>query len=109
MILCLASSFGSPIPDSISSCNHTVSLLGMVTAGAGVALLPEVMVRGHLAKSELVLFAPELPMPELEFVVAWHGASDQHVMNQVVDLARQSSSFDRPAGSLLSLDIEPVT
>jgi DNA-binding transcriptional LysR family regulator len=80
---------------TICTCNHTVALLGMVTAGAGVALLPEIMVRGHLAKAELVLFASELPMPEVEFVAAWHGASDQHVVQQMVALAQQCSSFDR--------------
>ena len=46
---------------TICTCNHTVALLGLVTSGAGVALLPEIMVRGHLAKAELVLFAPTRP------------------------------------------------
>jgi hypothetical protein len=34
-------------------------------------------------------------MPEVEFVAAWHGASDQHVVQQMVALAQQCSSFDR--------------
>jgi DNA-binding transcriptional LysR family regulator len=90
-------------PESISTCNHTVALLGMVIAGAGVALLPEVMLRGHLAKGELILVAPELPMPEVEFVAAWHAVSDQRLMDEVVNLARQSSSFDRSPDTPLHL------
>jgi DNA-binding transcriptional LysR family regulator len=81
-------------PDSISTCNHTRSLIEIVVAGAGVALLPEVLVRGHLAKSELVRLLPDLQHPALEFVIAWHDAAEQPLVRGVVDLARQSSSFD---------------
>lgn len=82
------------VPEAISTCNHTVALIAIVVAGAGVALVPEILVRGHLAKSELVRLLPDVPSAELEFVIAWHGAAEQPTVRAVVDLARQSSSFD---------------
>lgn len=81
-------------PESISTCNHTVTLIEIIVAGGGAALLPEVLVRGHLAKAELVRLLPDEPSPEIEFVVAWHGAAEQQVIRNVVELARQSTSFD---------------
>lgn len=81
-------------PDASSTCNHTMALIEMIVAGAGIALLPEVLVRGHLAKSELVRLLPDQPSPELEFVIAWHGAAEQPLIRNVVELARQSTSFD---------------
>lgn len=81
-------------PEAISTCNHTMALIEMIVAGCGIALVPEILVRGHVAKSELVPVLPDLPAPELEFVIAWHGAAEQPVIRKVVEIARQATSFD---------------
>lgn len=85
-------------PEAICTCTHTVALVDLVAAGAGIALLPEVLVRGHCASSQLVSLLPEANAPEIEFVVAWHGTSEQPVIRQIVDTARLCSSFEKPAG-----------
>jgi len=85
---------GIPAED-LCTCNHTVALIAMIAAGAGVALLPEIMLAGQLARAELVALTPELPMPVIDFVIAWHGTSNRPVLHQIIDLARQCSSFER--------------
>ena len=87
------------VPEAISVCNHMAALVGMIVAGAGVALLPEILVRGHLAKFELVRLLPEMPETRLAFVVAWQGAAEQAVLRHVVELARQCTSFDIESSS----------
>ncbi|MDM0069954.1 LysR family transcriptional regulator [Variovorax sp. J31P207] len=84
-------------PDGISTCNHTMALIELILAGAGIALLPEILARGYLAKSELVPVLPGLPSPEIEFVIAWQGALDQPLIRTVVELARSATSFDLAA------------
>ena len=89
-------------PDAIGTCNHILALIAMIVGGAGVALLPEILVRGHLAKSELVPLLPDVPMPQLEFVIAWQGSTEQAIIRNVVEMALQCSSFDRDAQPTIS-------
>lgn len=85
-------------PEAICTCTHTVALVDMVAAGAGVALLPEVLIRGRLASSQLVSLLPGAKAPEIEFVVAWHSTSEQPVIRQIIENARLCSSFEKEDG-----------
>ncbi|MGB3072050.1 MAG: LysR family transcriptional regulator [Ottowia sp.] len=81
-------------PEAIFTCNHILTLIEMIVAGCGIALVPEILVRGHIAQSKLVSVLPDVASLELEFVIAWHGAAEQPVIRNVVEFARQTTSFD---------------
>lgn len=80
--------------ESIGTCNHIMALIAIIVKGAGVALLPEILARGHVAKSELVPLLPDLPMPELEFVIAWNADQEQPIIRKIVEMALQCTTFD---------------
>lgn len=82
--------------DALGTCNHIMALIEIIVSGAGVALLPEILVRGYVAKSELVPLLPELPTPELEFVIAWSADQEQSIIRNIVDMALRCTTFDGP-------------
>lgn len=79
--------------ESIGTCDHIMTLIEIIARGAGVALLPEILVRSYLAKGELVALLPDLPMPELEFVIAWNADQEQPIIRNIVETASSCSTF----------------
>ncbi|MDO8773494.1 MAG: LysR family transcriptional regulator [Burkholderiaceae bacterium] len=82
--------------DCIGTCNHIMALIEMIVKGAGAALLPEILVRRYIAQSELVPLLPDLPMPELEFVIAWNADQEQPIIRNIVRMALQCTTFEMP-------------
>lgn len=79
--------------ESIGTCDHILALIEMITKGAGVALLPEILVRNYIAKGELVVLLNDMPMQELEFVIAWNADQEQPIIRNIVETASQCSTF----------------
>ena len=79
--------------ESIGTCDHIMALIEIIARGAGVALLPEILVRNYIAKGELVALLPDIPMPELEFVIAWNVDQEQPIIRNIVDIALKCSTF----------------
>ncbi|KAF3996489.1 LysR family transcriptional regulator [Glaciimonas immobilis] len=80
--------------DGIGTCNNISALIAIIASGAGIALLPEILVRSHVARGELVPLMPELKMPELEFVIAWNTDQEQLILRNIVDVALRCTTFD---------------
>ena len=80
--------------ESIGTCNHIMALIEIIASGAGIALLPEILVRGHVAKSQLVPLFPQLPTPQLEFIIAWNADQEQTILRTMVEVALQCTTFD---------------
>ncbi len=79
----------------INTCNHIMSLIAIVATGAGTALLPEILVRDHIARAELVPLLPGQPKAQIQFVMAWRDGVSPTVLRNIVDMAQQCSSFER--------------
>jgi DNA-binding transcriptional LysR family regulator len=48
--------------DGSGTCNHIMALIDIIASGAGIALLPEILVRGHVARNELVVLLPDMAL-----------------------------------------------
>ncbi|QHE84847.1 LysR family transcriptional regulator [Hydrogenophaga sp. BPS33] len=79
----------------INTCNHIMSLIAMIATGAGTALLPEILVRDHIARAELVPLFPHETTSKIQFVIAWRSDMSPTVLRNIVDMAQQCSSFER--------------
>ena len=90
--------WGVPL-ESIGTCDHILALIEIIAKGAGVALLPEILVRNYMAKGELVALLPDLPRPELEFVVAWNADQAQPIIRNIVETVARCSTFTPVAGA----------
>lgn len=78
---------------SINTSDSVQCIVQMVAAGAGVALLPEPLVRGLLQRGEVVaLAAPEGP-ERLAFVVARHRDHDHALVAHIMQWVQDSSAF----------------
>ncbi|MGS0743239.1 LysR family transcriptional regulator [Glaciimonas sp. GG7] len=83
--------------DNIGTCNNIMALIAIIASGAGIALLPEILVRPYIARSELLLLMPELVMQELEFVIAWNADQEQLIIRNIVEMALQCTTFEMNA------------
>lgn len=84
------------VPDQLNTCNHIMSLIAIVASGAGAALFPEILVRGHLARAELIPLLPEA-QSQIPFVIAWQGDASTTVLRSIIEMAVQCSSFEQDA------------
>lgn len=82
----------------INTSNNLQSMVGIVAAGGGIALLPSNMVEGHIRRRELSALSDLLPPQPLEFVIAHHRDQEQMVIRRVVEAAVAASAF-RPGGA----------
>jgi DNA-binding transcriptional LysR family regulator len=64
------------------------NLLGMVTAGYGVALLPEVLVRGRVPDWQVRRLGP--PVPPFRLNLIWLRQSTSHVLQNILVVARST-------------------
>lgn len=79
----------------INTCNHIMSLIAIIATGAGTALLPEILVRDHIARAELVPLLAGQPKAQIQFVMAWRDDVSPSVLRNIIDMAQQCSSFER--------------
>jgi len=77
----------------INTCTQIQALIEMVAAGAGIALLPDVMIARDIAAQRLRAAAPKLPASRLDFVIAWNAREEQTVIRNIVTLAQACSTF----------------
>lgn len=77
----------------INTCTQIQALIEIIAAGAGIALLPDVMIAADIASGRLIAAAPALPPCRLDFVIAWNAQEEQTVMRNIVALAQQCSTF----------------
>lgn len=80
--------------DAIGTCNNIMALIAIISSGAGIALLPEILVRSQVARAELVPLLPEMAMQKLEFVIAWHADQEQLIIRNIVEVALQCTTFE---------------
>ncbi|QRX81068.1 LysR family transcriptional regulator [Glaciimonas sp. PAMC28666] len=86
--------------DAIGTCNNIMALIAIIASGAGIALLPEILVRSHVARLELVPLLPEMVMRELEFVIAWNADQEQLIIRNIVEVALQCTTFEMALGDM---------
>jgi DNA-binding transcriptional LysR family regulator len=79
----------------LNTCNSLQAMLGIVSAGGGISMLPENMVADALRRRTLVRVAPELPSQSLEFVIAHDRDQGQPVVRHIARLAAEASTFLR--------------
>ncbi|RYF39759.1 MAG: hypothetical protein EOO27_48725, partial [Comamonadaceae bacterium] len=69
------------LPSDINSCNHVQSLIGIVSAGAGIAMLTEQLVADRVANGTLVKIPVARPTTMIDFVaVRRHNEADPIVL-----------------------------
>jgi len=77
----------------INTCTQIQALIELVAAGAGVALLPDVMIGPYLRDKRLRPALRGTTPRSLDFVIAWNAHEEQAVIRSIVELARESSTF----------------
>jgi len=75
------------------------ALIDLVAAGAGIALLPEVMIDDEIAQGRLRPLAPQVETLQLTFVIAWNAREEQTVTRSIVALAQECSTFRSPVAA----------
>lgn len=78
---------------TINTSDSVQCIVGMVAAGAGVALLPEPLVGGLLQRGEVVALTPPQGPERLGFVVARHREHEQALVTHIMQCVQDSSAF----------------
>ena len=71
-------------PSGLSECDSVAVIATLVTAGAGISLLPLCIVERELAAGKLARVAVQPPCPDQEIVVAFTSASERTRLDAVV-------------------------
>lgn len=79
----------------LNTCTQIQTLIEMVAAGAGVALLPDVMIGDYLRDQRLRPALRGAAPRSLDFVIAWNAHEEQAVIRSIVELAGECSTFER--------------
>ena len=78
----------------INTCSSVTMLAGAVLSGAGLALLPEIVVREQIERGELVRASRFLKDQPVEFFAAWRDAGhSEKLIRSILDIVRASSTF----------------
>ena len=78
---------------TINTSDSVQSIVEIVSSGAGIAMLPDLLVTNRLLSKELLLLSENLKPERLEFVMAHHRDQDQLIIQQIVDEALFASTF----------------
>ena len=78
---------------NINTSTNLQSMVEIVAAGAGIALLPANLVAAHIKRGSLVPLSAGLPPERLDFVIARHRDQHQAVIQKIVEFAVASSAF----------------
>lgn len=84
----------------INTCNNIQSIVELVANGAGIALLPDNLAAAYIKSNKLVPLSDDLPPERLDFVIARHRDQDQAIIQHIVELAVDASTFLSKAPSL---------
>ncbi len=74
----------------INTCNHVRTLIDVITSGAGIGILPEVLVRDRIRSGKLVPVSNSLKAAPIEFFVVVHRSEDEPV---VLDIFRRAKKL----------------
>lgn len=80
---------------NIDTCDHMLGMIELIVKGAGIGLVPEVLALDYIDRCELELLSPDIPVPELEFFMAWNADQEQRTINTIVEVATQCSTFSK--------------
>ncbi len=80
---------------SIHTYDNMQGIIKLVLNGSGIALLPRVLVENHLSEGRLVKLSSKLPEPELEFAIAWNAGREHAVIQNIVKMAVECSTFKK--------------
>lgn len=78
---------------NLNTCDHVLFLIETAVAGGGITLLPECLIRSHLAAGSLVSASAELRAEKLEFVIARNKDQDEPLVCRIMDLVHKASKF----------------
>ncbi|MFN0160967.1 MAG: LysR family transcriptional regulator [Burkholderiales bacterium] len=92
--------------NAVSTSNSLQSMVVIVAAGGGIALLPENLVAGRIRQRHLAALSDLLPPVGLEFVIARHRDQDQAVIRRIIAATVEMSAFVKggTAGAFADLD-----
>lgn len=78
---------------NFNMCDNISSLIGLLTGGAGIGMLPEVLVKEQLKNGALVRLGGENKGTRLPFFVTWRCDEKQVAVLKLVELAQRMSTF----------------
>jgi DNA-binding transcriptional LysR family regulator len=78
---------------NFNMCDNISALIGLLTDGAGIGMLPEVLVKEQLESGELVRLGRGNTGTRLPFFVTWRCDEKQVAVLKLVELARRMSTF----------------
>ena len=80
---------------NFNMCDNISALIGLLTNGAGIGMLPEVLVTEQLKNGELVRLGSGNTGMRLPFFVTWRCDEKQVAVLKLVELASRMSTFSR--------------
>ncbi|MGI8527746.1 MAG: LysR family transcriptional regulator [Pseudolabrys sp.] len=77
------------VPTRLSTCNSVAIIIGLVTAGAAISILPLCIIQEHLRNRTLMALDFSPPLPKVDMFAAFPKASISRAIPEVVKLARK--------------------
>lgn len=82
-------------PERVNAINHTLDIVRLVQAGAGIGFVAETLVRDALDRGTLVTLPGIAPSADIEFSVVCTRDTDSRLSNQVMEATVAVSPFRR--------------
>ena len=80
---------------NFNMCDNISALIGLLTGGAGIGMLPEVLITEQLKNGDLVRLGRGNTGTLLPFFVTWRCDEKQVAVLKLVELASRMSAFSR--------------
>ena len=77
------------VPTRLSTCNSVSVIIGLVSAGAGISILPVCIIQDYLRNKKLVMLNFTPPLPKVDMFAAFPKNSISRAIPEVVRLARR--------------------
>ena len=77
------------VPTRLSTCNSIAIIIGLVSAGAAISILPICIIQEHLRNGSLVALNFSPPLPKVEIFAAFPRTSISRAIPEVVRLVRK--------------------
>jgi DNA-binding transcriptional LysR family regulator len=77
------------VPTRLSTCNSVAVIIGLVSAGAAISILPICIIQEHLRNRTLVALNFSPPLPKVEMFAAFPKTSISRAIPEIVRLARR--------------------
>ena len=77
------------VPTRLSTCNSVAIIIGLVSAGAAISILPVCIIEEHLRKGSLVALDFTPPLPKVDMFAAFPKTSMNRAIPEIVKLARK--------------------